>query len=101
MLAAIAFNRTPFFRGKDAEEQLYKIEEVLGTEDLKKYIAKYNLQLPNNTFIHATPCKRKPWSSFAKDGLVKFQNEDLYDYLDKTLVYDPNVGDREGNENDQ
>ena len=92
MLAAIVFNRTPFFRGKDNFEQLYTIEEVLGTEDLMAYISKYQLQIPKETVLHTYPCKRQPWSVFAKNGLSKFINEDLYDYLDKTLVYDHEVG---------
>ena len=43
MLLGIVFNRTPFFRGKDNYEQLRKIEEVLGSEDLDHYIEKYHL----------------------------------------------------------
>ena len=45
MLLGIVFNRTPFFRGKDNYEQLRKIEEVLGSEELDRYIAKYHLKL--------------------------------------------------------
>ena len=88
MLAAIVFNRTPFFRGKDNFDQLHKIEEVLGSEDLHKYIAKYNLRVPEEAARLLSNCKRQPWSVFAGHGLTKFLNDDLFDFLDKTLVYD-------------
>ena len=88
MLAAIVFNRTPFFRGKDNFEQLHKIEEVLGSEDLRKYIAKYNLRVPEEAARLLSDCKKQPWSVFASHGWKKFINDDLFDFLDKTLVYD-------------
>ena len=98
MLAAIVFNRTPFFRGKDNFEQLHKIEEVLGSEDLRKYIAKYNLRVPEEAARLLSDCKRQPWSVFATHGLKKFLNDDLYDFLDRTLVYDHMVGEEEGSD---
>ena len=49
MLLGIVFNRTPFFRGKDNYDQLRKIAEIMGSEDLDKYIAKYNLRLDKET----------------------------------------------------
>ena len=38
MLIGIVFNRTPVFRGKDNYDQLRKIAEVMGSEELDKYI---------------------------------------------------------------
>ena len=49
MLLGIVFNRTPFFRGKDNYDQLRKIAEIMGSEYLDKYIAKYNLRLDKET----------------------------------------------------
>ncbi|KNB42879.1 casein kinase 2 protein [Blastocystis sp. subtype 4] len=92
MLAAVVFNRTPFFRGKDNYDQLRKIEEVLGSEDLRQYIKKYKLQIPKEAAKLLSESKKQPWSSFAPYGVKKFLNEDLYDYLEKTLVYDREVG---------
>ena len=43
MLLGIVFNRTPFFRGKDNYDQLVKISEVLGSDKLDEYIAKYKV----------------------------------------------------------
>ena len=78
MLAAVVFNRTPFFRGKDNYDQLR--------------IKKYKLQIPKEAAKLLSESKKQPWSSFAPYGVKKFLNEDLYDYLEKTLVYDREVG---------
>lgn len=45
VLAGIIFKKEPFFVGTDNEDQLVKIARVLGTEDLFKYISKYNIIL--------------------------------------------------------
>lgn len=92
MLLGIVFNRTPFFRGKDNFEQLRKIEEVLGNEDLDRYIKKYNLKLNKETKALLGQFKRRPWKDFVTSVTKKFINNDLFDYLDKTLVYDHAVG---------
>ena len=94
MLLGIVFNRTPFFRGKDNYEQLRKIEEVLGSEDLDHYIEKYHLILNKETKALLGQFKRRPWSEFVNSSTEKFINDDLFDYLDKTLVYDHAVMNR-------
>ena len=45
MFAGMIFKKEPFFQGHDNYDQLVKIAKVLGTEDLYKYIEKYNLVL--------------------------------------------------------
>lgn len=93
MLLGIVFNLVPFFRGKDNFEQLRKIEEVLGSEDLERYIAKYNLRLNKETKALLGQFKRRPWKDFIHPRTKHFINDDLFDFLDKTLVYDHAVGD--------
>lgn len=90
MLLGIVFNRTPFFRGKDNYEQLRKIEEVLGSEELDRYIAKYHLKLNKETKCLLGHFERRPWTDFVSKTTEKFINDDLFDFLDKTLVYDHN-----------
>ena len=90
MLLGIVFNRTPFFRGKDNFEQLRKIEEVLGSEALNRYIAKYNLKLNKETKCLLGDFEKRPWSDFINRATEKFINDDLFDFLDRTLVYDHN-----------
>ena len=92
MLLGIVFNRTPFFRGKDNFEQLRKIEEVLGNEHLDAYIRKYNLKLNKETKALLGTFPRRSWREFVHPETQHFINDDLFDYLDKTLVYDHAVG---------
>ena len=91
MLLGIVFNRTPFFRGKDNYDQLRKIAEIMGSEELDRYIAKYKLRLDKETVRLLGRYERRPWSDFVNEATRKFINDDLFDYLDKTLVYDHNV----------
>ena len=91
MLLGIVFKRTPFFRGKDNYDQLVKISEVLGSDKLDEYIAKYRLRLDNELTCMLGKHEPRPWSDFVNASTMKFINDDLFDYLDKTLVYDHNV----------
>lgn len=45
MLAGMIFKKEPFFKGKSNPDQLVKIAKVLGTPDLHKYLAKYNIDI--------------------------------------------------------
>lgn len=96
MLLGIVFNRTPFFRGKDNYDQLRKIAEIMGSEDLDKYIAKYKLRLDKETLRILGRYEKHGWKEFVDESMSKFINDDLFDYLDKTLVYDHNVNEEKG-----
>ena len=39
------FRKEPFFYGKDNNDQLVKIARVLGTDDLYRYLDKYEIEL--------------------------------------------------------
>ena len=91
MLLGIVFNRTPFFRGKDNNDQLRKNAEIMGSEDLDQYIAKYKLRLDKETVRLLGRYERHSWNEFVCESTKKFICDELFDYLDKTLVYDHNV----------
>ena len=46
MIAAIAFNKYPFFKAHGNINQLLSIVDVLGTEGLYDYAKKYHLTIP-------------------------------------------------------
>jgi casein kinase II subunit alpha len=48
MFASMIFKVEPFFQGADNYDQLVKIAKVLGTEDLKKYLVRYQLKLDHH-----------------------------------------------------
>merc|ERR1712087_1092365 len=45
MLAGVVFQREPFFKGADNNDQLVKIAKVLGTDRLFEYLEKNDLKL--------------------------------------------------------
>lgn len=74
--------------GNDNKDQLVKITKVLGTEDLFKYLKKYNLKLDNQLTGMIEKCPRRPWSKFVKPEYAALCSQDALDLLDKMLVYD-------------
>jgi casein kinase II subunit alpha len=64
VLASMLFQVTPFFRGKDDEDQLVKITEVLGHRALTEYLAMYDLQLSPAHPAIVQPFEGTPWGSF-------------------------------------
>jgi len=88
MLAGMIFRKDPFFQGSDNYDQLVKIIKVLGTDDLYKYLNKYNLKLDDHLskLIEKTP--RKPWSKFITNENQYLCSEEVLDLLSKMLVYD-------------
>ena len=93
MFAGILFNKTYFFHGKDFDDQLYKIIEILGTENFFIFLKKYQLNIP--TFLNhlqkpENMLPKKNWLDFVVPERQKFINPIAIDFLDKMLVYDPN-----------
>lgn len=86
-IASIVFKREPFFHGKSNTDQLVQIARVLGTEDLYKYLKKYNLKLgPEYEDLgHYT---RRPWTRFIHSNNKHLVSEDFLDFIDKILRYD-------------
>jgi len=88
MLAGMIFRKDPFFQGTDNYDQLVKIVKVLGTDDLYKYLNKYNLKLDDHLtkLIEKTP--KKQWSKFVTNENQHLCSDDALDLLSKLLVYD-------------
>lgn len=86
-IASIVFRREPFFHGKSNTDQLVQIARVLGTDDLYKYLKKYNLKLgPEYEDLgHYT---RRPWTRFITSNNNHLVSEDFLDLIDKILRYD-------------
>jgi len=96
----IVTGKIPFFRGKDNVDQLFKIADVLGTIELKKYLGKYNLRLSNKHFTPLlqkdTPrfcslrkeSRRLTWSKYIPSRRKNFIQDSLCELLDGVLMYD-------------
>eukprot|EP01088_Endostelium_zonatum_P020201 TRINITY_DN7310_c0_g2_i1.p1 TRINITY_DN7310_c0_g2~~TRINITY_DN7310_c0_g2_i1.p1 ORF type:complete len:366 (-),score=76.36 TRINITY_DN7310_c0_g2_i1:46-1080(-) len=88
MFAGMIFGKHPFFRGKDNEHQLVTICEVLGTEELDKYLDKYGIVLDTEfrTFIGSHP--KKPWKKFVNRKNKNLALNEALDFMDKMLRFD-------------
>lgn len=85
MMAGIIFKKTPFFRGRDNNDQLVKIAQVLGSDECFEYIRKYDVDTP----IHDMPkFPRRPWESFVNEQNANLATPDAIDLIDRTLRFD-------------
>ncbi|CAD8050022.1 unnamed protein product [Paramecium primaurelia] len=82
-LASMIFQKQPLFKGKDVYDQLDKIVTVLGTEDLLKYLEKYDLIYPDPP-IHS----QKPFTIYIDPENAHLVTKEGLDLISKLLVYD-------------
>jgi casein kinase II subunit alpha len=88
MFASMIFRREPFFHGQDNFDQLIKIAQVLGTEDLLKYMHKYGLELDPHFEGDVGQFARKPWSKFINKDNQHLCAPEALDLLTQLLKYD-------------
>ena len=94
MLAGMIFKIDTFFQGKDNNDQLVKIVQVLGTEAFQAYLATYSITL--SSVYDGTPIgikppthyPRKPWASFINNKNRHLANTTAIDLLDSLLQFD-------------
>ena len=88
MLAAIIFNKEPFFRGDSNNDQLVQIAKVLGTDNLLAYLAKYGLKLSPEYDGILGNYPRKPWELFITKENQHMAIPEVVDLIDRLLTYD-------------
>ncbi|XP_045467256.1 casein kinase II subunit alpha-like [Harmonia axyridis] len=88
MLASMIFKREPFFHGHDNYDQLVRIAKVLGTDDLFRYIEKYDVELDSRFDDILGRHSRKRWERFVNRENQHLVTPEALDFLDKLLRYD-------------
>jgi casein kinase II subunit alpha len=89
MFAGIIFKKDIFFHGRDNDDQLIKIVEVLGTPDFAQYLKKYSLKLAKKYDVLRTKTHDKAaWVRFINDNNKDLANAAAVDLLDRCLRYD-------------
>jgi len=88
MFAGMIFRKEPFFVGRDNYDQLVKIARVLGTNDLIKYLEKYDLTLDSHFDGIMGRYTKKSWRRFVTDENRMLCSDHALDLLDKMLQYD-------------
>lgn len=90
VLAELLFRVFPLFRGEDNEDQLHQIASVVGTEDIMRYVQKYDVSLPRHLVDRALSTKypKRPWKSFVTTRNIDWCDANGLDLLDKMLQVD-------------
>lgn len=87
MLASMVFMKEPFFHGKSNTDQLVQIVRVLGSNNLNKYLDKYNLTL-GDEYEDIGYYNRRPWERFINENNQHLVSNEFLDIIDKLLRYD-------------
>eukprot|EP00475_Leptophrys_vorax_P033353 TRINITY_DN5227_c0_g1_i1.p1 TRINITY_DN5227_c0_g1~~TRINITY_DN5227_c0_g1_i1.p1 ORF type:complete len:333 (-),score=21.87 TRINITY_DN5227_c0_g1_i1:376-1374(-) len=88
MFAGMIFRREPFFFGADNNDQLVKIAQVLGTNDLYQYLDRYSVRLDPHLQAQVGRHRRKPWSRFITPENQHLVSPEAIDFLDHMLRFD-------------
>uniref|UniRef100_A0A1B6EX55 Casein kinase II subunit alpha n=1 Tax=Cuerna arida TaxID=1464854 RepID=A0A1B6EX55_9HEMI len=88
MVASMIFRREPFFHGRDNSDQLVRIAKVLGTDDLYRYLKKYNMHLEPKNIDLLGRHSRKNWEKFVSKNNKDLVSPEALDFLNKLLRYD-------------
>lgn len=89
LAAGLIFKRNPFFRGTNNINQLNKIVEVLGSSDFFAMINKYNIKLSSSRTYDLQGYERMQLDAFTNHDNHHLVTDQALDFLNKTLVYDP------------
>ena len=89
MFAGIIFQKDPFFHGRDNQDQLVKIAKVLGTQELFRYLDKYEIELSSVLGKMVGKHVQKPWQRFISQENEHLATPEALDFLGGMLKYDP------------
>jgi casein kinase II subunit alpha len=89
MLGGMIFKIDTLFHGRDNNDQLVKIVEVLGSDDLHTYLKRYGLRLGKHyAELQKTRYPRVPWDDFITTANRHLAIPEAIDFLDRLLRYD-------------
>jgi casein kinase II subunit alpha len=89
-LAGMLFKTKTFFKGDDNNDQLVRIVNVLGSDDLISYMRKYKLVFPKTVAKLIKPTAPVPYEQFVNSRNQDRVSPEGLDLLRKMLVYDKN-----------
>jgi len=90
MFAGVIFGKEPFFVGSDNIDQLVKIADVLGTDDLYEYCNNIGCVLDKSLKNHLGTRAKKNFDELYKDfpNIEDRLSDDTLEFLDAVLRYD-------------
>lgn len=90
IFGALLFQIDFLFKGESAQDQIVKVAEVIGFEEINKYLSKYkgNCFLNSKTKKKISECHKKKWEDFINDTNKYLINNEALDLLGKLLQID-------------
>lgn len=89
MFGGMIFMIETLFHGRDNNDQLVKIVEKLGTDDLHAYLKKYDLRLGKQySMLHGKHYPPIPWTDFITEKNKHLAIPEAIDLLSNLLRYD-------------
>eukprot|EP01125_Pyxidicula_operculata_P011982 TRINITY_DN3928_c0_g1_i2.p1 TRINITY_DN3928_c0_g1~~TRINITY_DN3928_c0_g1_i2.p1 ORF type:complete len:178 (-),score=12.98 TRINITY_DN3928_c0_g1_i2:354-887(-) len=89
MFASMIFQKYPFFKGKDNQDQLLQIVSVLGTESFYSWLHKYGVKIDEKLVSLIGSCPKVPWKFFVNQENSHLALPDALDFIDRIMRYDP------------
>ena len=90
IFGALLFQKDFLFKGEDINDQIVKVAEVFGFQQIENYLNKYKneTKINQNTFNKIKNCTKKEWKSFINANNKYLVTDDALDLLDKLLKFD-------------
>ncbi|KAJ5079878.1 casein kinase ii subunit alpha [Anaeramoeba ignava] len=88
LFAGVVFRSNAIFKGSNNSDQLVKIVEQLGFNDLDQYLIQNHLFLDSEVFEIVKYFEKKDFSPFVNEENQDIANQNAIDLIEKLLVYD-------------
>ena len=80
--------KEPFYQGSSNQDQLERINIVLGTQNLIEYVKKYNITLDEDFEGILGRHSEKSWAKFISPNNKHLCSKEVLDILTKMMIYD-------------
>lgn len=89
VMAGMMFNKEPFFKGTDNDDQLIKIAKVLGAEDVHNYVRKFDHVVLSSFFQeNLMNFRKKEWPKYVSSANEHMVCDDGLNLLTRLLTID-------------
>ena len=90
IFGAILFQKDFLFKGEDINDQLVKVANVFGFQEIENYLNKYKneTKISQKSLDQIKNCTKKEWTSFINQNNKYLINDEALDLLDKLLKFD-------------
>jgi casein kinase II subunit alpha len=89
MLAGMVFQKEPFFKGADNDDQLIKIAKFLGAEEIHRYVEKFeHIEMSDFFKQNLLNFKKKEWQKYITETNSELVSDEAIDLISKLLKID-------------